>query len=386
MFLICVAATASAQVENTAYGKRYKNNRNLRMVDSTKVHTELNVGGHYTFGDVEAYGVDVSASRVYTPSNAFAWEFGAQISSEYNENFGAMTDILGQVGVRFGKSFGVEVKGLAGAGQMSYKDISAKDEKNHAEYYNSSWRPVAGGEVALFAAFSEKVSLRVFGRATHYFNSRSDRSYEEAQGWQHEPTEFNLNKVAVGATLTVKVGGNHQISGDNNWNGGVYTGYSFGKNKGFVAGAELFHTKRTSATFARVLGVGSQQTFGEETSFNEIYGKVGGQILPKGANSPVVFEFGAKLGLGEYNKAEQAATQNNSYSMNSSVQVPGVVAKAYAGINLHWGANSLKFGVEGGGHAAFGTSFNSNTSNYVGATHKKTGFDAVVTVGYVRSF
>lgn len=384
---IIVSISASAQVDtvSTNYGVKVNNNSNLRFEKMEKVHTEVSVGGHVSGGDVTAYGVDLSAARVYTPSKNFAWKVGALVSAEYTKDYGALSDIMGVAGIRVGNNVSFELDALAGAGQMSFYDESTNGENKSSCYYNSQWRFKVGAQAAVNFKVSKNVSLSVFGRYLYAFNSKGDRTYNEAEGWTAAPTEFHTGKWSVGASLNITLGGNHQVSGDNCWNGGIYTGYSFVGNEGAVLGAEMFHTKRISAKGARVLGFGAEQVFGSETSTNSVFAKAGYQVLPKGAKSPVVIEFGAKAGLGEYGKSEAGAT-DTGYSMKSNIQSLGVVGKAYAGVNFHFGRHNIKVAAEAGYHTCFGTSFESSTTNYTGTTGKLHGADLGVTVGYSIAF
>lgn len=361
-----------------------------------KVPTEFSLGGHALVDGINAGGIDLGVDKNFPVSDLVALGLGGMVSAEYNEDFGCMTDILAKGNFVLGKSAGLELSGLVGAGQLSYEDISTNNAGSRAVYNNTVWRPVAGGELEFFIKVSERVKLSAYGRYTYYFNSRSDRSYEEADGFSHEPTEYNLNKVAVGAKLTVSVGGateknegGRQVHGDNQWNTAAFAGSSFGENKGFLVGAEFFHNHRGAANLARIIGFGTQQVFGEGgNSFNEVYGKLGLMWEPWGAEGPIFFNIGVKAGLGEYLKAEHATTETGSYTMNSRVQVPGLVGKTYAGISVPVGRSRqlhLIANVEVGGHTCFGTSFN-GSKNYQGATSGKGGFDGAWNVGLKWSF
>lgn len=383
IFFCALAITASAQ-----------KSRNLLW---DKVPTEFSLGGHALVDGVSGGGFDLSADKNFPVSDLVALGFGGHLFAVYNRDFGCMTDILNSVNIVVGKSVGLELSGLGGAGQMSYEDVSTNNAGTRAVYKNTAWRPAAGGEVSLFVKASKRVKISAFGRYLHYFNSRSDRSYEEADGFSHEPTTYNLDKVAVGAKLTVSVGGateknngkGRQVSGDNQWNATAFAGSSFGENQGFLLGAEFFHNHKFAANWQRIISFGTQQVFGEGgNSFNEIYGKLGLICQPWGATSPILFPFGVKAGVGEYLKAEAAATETESYMMKSRVQVPGVVGRVYAGISIPFGAfRQLHFNanVEVGGHTCFDTSF-SGSNNYQGATSGKSCFDGAWNLGLQWSF
>ncbi len=385
-----VSTGAFAQVKtdttSTIYGVKLDNNRNLRFTDAKKVHTEINFGGHYSGGDIEAYGIDLSASRVYTPGKNFAWNVGGQVSADYSSDYGAMVNIFGKIGVRFGNKVSFGVDALAGAGQMSFYD-SSTNGKATSKYFNTMWRPAVGAQASLNFQLSKVVGLSIFGRYTHYFNNEDNRSRTEPEGWIAEPTVYHTGKWSLGATLAFTINSEKQVSGDHCWNGAIYSGYSFMGNEGVIAGVEAFHTKRTGAKWARVLGFGTEQTFGKESSHNFVFGKFGYQVLPKGSNSPFIVEFGLKAGLGEYIKTEAGQTlENNNYSFTSSIQAPAAVGKAYASVNYHSGRHSLKLGVEGGYHTCFNTTYESQSVEYGGSTSKLHGADLAVTFGYALAF
>lgn len=375
---------ANAQVEETSYGRKINDNFNLRFEKSEKVHTEISVGGHVSGGDISAYGVDLGVARVYTPSKNTSWTVGGLVSSEFADKYGSLNDVLAVGGVRFGNTVSLELDALAGVGQMSFYDESTNGE-SIARYYNSQWRLKVGAQAAVNFKLSKSVSLSVFGRYLYAINREGDRTYNEAEGWTAAPTEFHTGKWSVGATLSIALNNNHQVSGDNCWSGGLYTGYRFKGNEGAFVEAELLNTKRVSAKGARVLGFGAGQVFGEGSQ-NSVFVKGGYQVLPQGAKSPIVLEFGVKAGLEEYAKTESAATDTESYSMKSKLQSLGVVGKVYGGVNFHFGRHNIKVAAEGGYHTCFGTNFSSATSNYVGSTGKLSGADLGVTIGYSIAF
>lgn len=389
MLFMSISAFAQVDTTSTSYGLKLNNNRNLRFTKMEKVHTEVSFGGHVSGGDITSYGVDLQAARVYTPSKSFAWGWGGLVSSEYSEDYGALADILGKVDIRLGSekiNLGIGI--LAGAGQMSFYDESTNGE-DVARYYNSQWRFKVGAQAAVNFQLSKRVALSVFGRYLYAFNGEDNRSYQEAEGWTAAPTEYHTGKWSAGVSLSFTLGSEGtQISGDNCWNGGVYTGYSFEGSEGVILGAEMFHTKRTGAKGARVLGFGAEQVVGDNST-NSVFGKAGYQILPRGAKSPVIFEFGVKAGLGEYAKSEAGKTESGSYSMNSKIQSLGVVGKGYVGVNFHFGRHNIKLAGEAGYHTCFDTSFNGYgeaSNSYNGNTSRLHGMDAAVTVGYSLAF
>jgi len=402
VFSLSAAAQASL-FKNTNTGVKVAGNSNLLftnvhytdsgVVNVLKTFTEVNIGAHYSHASkVNAYGVDLSVAKVYVKKPAFSWIVGGLGSLDYAGKYGLTADLFLQGGFRVGRKAYIEFTPMVGLGQLPYYDLSRSttNAANYNEYYNSVWRLKIAPQVALGVKVSDRISLRAFARYTYAINGTGDRSYQEADGWQHEPTEYANGKLTVGASLAIQVGGYHQTSGDNCWNGGLYSGYSFKGSEGVVVGGEIFHFKRTSAKIGRVLGAGVEQTIKSgEKSFSSVFGKAGVQFLPKGADSPVIFETGLKVGLGEYKKGEAAATSEGTYYFSGSSQVLGVMAKAYGSVNFHWKRNTIKVGVEGGGHTVFGTNFEDVKGSEVhfdGSTSKKGGADLAVTLGYTLAF
>ena len=354
--LSTVAMYAQPEASSTSYGYRLDDNRNLRFTQADKVHTEITLGARYgSSKGVASYGGSIQASRVWTPSGWFAGQAGVMVSSVYAGDFGALADILAVGGLRFGNVVYFGLDALVGTGQMALYDESTNGASTH-HYYNSQWRVKVGGQASLNFRLSQKVTLGVFGRYLYTFNDESNRSYQQPEGWEAVGTVFYDNRWSAGLSLTFNIMNETQISGDNCWTAGAYGGYSFLGNKGWVVGAEMLHFKRVSARGGRILGFGSEQVIGDNKSTNSVFGKAGYQILPWGANSPVIFEFGGKLGLGEYVKAGEAVSENGFY-LKSAIQTVGIVGKAYVGVNFHFGRHSIKIGAEGGYHTCFNTSF-----------------------------
>ena len=402
VFSLTAAAQASL-FENTNNGVKVSGNGNLRftnvhatdtaVVNKLKTFTEVNIGAHYSYaGSVNAFGVDLSVAKVYVKKPAFSWLVGGLGSLDYAGHYGLTADMFLQGGFRVGRKAYFELTPMVGLGQLPYYDLSRSttNAANYNEYYNSVWRLKIAPQVALGVKVSDHVSLRAFARYTYAITGTGDRSYQEAEGWKHEPTEYANGKLTVGASVAIMVDGYHQTSGDNCWNGGLYSGYSFKGNEGVIVGGEIFHFKRTSAKIGRIFGAGVEQTIKSgEKSFSSVFGKAGIQYLPKGADSPVIFETGLKVGLGEYRKGEAAATSEGTYYLNGSSQVLGVTAKAYGSVNFHWKRNTIKVGVEGGGHTVFGTNFEDvegSAVHFDGSTSKKGGADMGVTLGYTLAF
>ncbi len=382
--LSTVAMYAQPEVSSTSYGYQYDGNRNLRFTQAERVHTEITLGARYGQAKgVSSFGGSIQAARVWTPSGWFAGQAGVTVSSVYAGDFGALADIMAVGGLRFGNSVYFGLDALAGVGQMALYDESTNGASTH-RYYNSQWRVKVGGQASINFRLSKMVTLGVFGRYLYTFNDEGNRSYQQAEGWTAEPTTFYDNRWSAGLSLTFNIMNETQISGDNCWTGGVYTGYSFLGNEGWIVGAEMLHFRRTGARGGRLLGFGSEQVMGERRSTNSVFGKAGYQILPWGASSPLIFEFGAKAGIGEYIKAGEAVSENGFY-LKSAIQVPGAVGKAYVGVNFHFGRHSIKLGGEAGYHACFNTSFIGE--GYTGeVTTPLHGWDAAATLGYSLAF
>ena len=375
----------TSEVSSTSYGYRLNGNRNLRFTQAERVHTEITLGARYGQSKgVSSYGGSLQATRVWTPKDRFAGQAGVMVSTVCAGDYGALADILAVAGLRFGNAvyFGLDL--LAGTGQMALYDESSNGASTH-RYYNSQWRMKVGGQASINFRLSRKVTLGVFGRYLYTFNDANTRSYQQAEGWTAEPTVFYDSRWSAGVSLTFNILKESQLSGDNCWTGGVYTGYSFLGNEGWVVGAEMLHFRRTGARGGRVLGFGSEQVVGERRSTNSVFGKAGYQILPWGASSPLIFEFGAKAGLGEYVKAGEAASESGSFYLKSAIQTVGIVGKAYVGVNFHFGRHSIKLGAEGGYHTCFDTSFVGEGYNGQ-VTTPLHGFDAAATLGYAIAF
>lgn len=383
--LIVSLSAFGQEVETTGYGYRLDGNRNLRFTQAERVHTEITLGARYGQANgVASYGGSLQVTRVWTPSGWFAGQAGVMVSSVYAGDFGALADILAVGGIRFGNSVYFGLDALAGVGQMALYDESTNGASCH-KYYNSQWRVKVGGQASLNFRLTEKVTLGVFGRYLYTFNDESNRSYQQAEGWTALGTVFYDNRWSAGLSLTFNIMKESQLSGDNCWTAGAYGGYSFLGNEGWVLGAEMLHFKRVSARGGRILGFGSEQIVGERRSTNSVFGKAGYQVLPWGASSPIIFEFGAKAGIGEYIKAGEAASESGSFYMKSAIQVPGIVGKAYIGLNIHMGRHSIKIGGEAGYHACFNTSFIGE--GYTGeVTTPLHGWDAAATIGYSLAF
>ncbi len=380
------AATVNAQnqeVRSTSYGYRYES-RNLRFTQADRVHTEITLGGHGTWGGYASYGADLSATRVYTPARSFGWRWGGMASIDYAQHYGATADMLAVLGIRVGNVVYVGLDALAGAGQLAYHDHAWKGESSH-DYFNSSWRFKAGAQVSLGVRLGSKVSLSIYGRYLHAFNSSDSRTMVLPEGWEASPTEWHENRFTAGLALSFNINHETRLSGDNCWQGGLYSGYSFLGNEGWVAGAELVHFKRTNARGGAVYGLGAYQTFGDEASTSSMYGQAGYRLLPWGSSSVLEFEFGVKAGLGEYAKMECGSTENGEFRMGAASYTLGIQARAYAGIHFHFGRHQIKVSGDFGGHYNFGTSF-TGESDYSGKASNGLGSDAAVTVGYAFSF
>ena len=382
-----MSMSAAAQTLDTvtvSYGYQINDNHNLRFTQAKRVHTEVTVGGHASFGGYTSYGADLTATRVYTPAKAFGWRWGGMASMDYANHYGATSDVLAVLGVRFGNKVYLGVDALAGAGQLSYYDHAWSGENTH-DYYSSLWRVKAGAQLSLGVRLGSKVSLSIYGRYLHAFNSSDSRTMVLPEGWEASPTEWHSDRLAAGLALTFNINHETRLSGDNCWQAGVYGGYSFLGNEGWVAGAELLHFKRSAARGGAVFGLGSYQVFGTEVSTNTFYGQAGYRVLPWGSSSVLEFEFGVKAGLGEYAKTECGSTENGEFRMSTASYSMGVQAKAYVGVSLHFGRHQIKIAGDFGGHYNFGAAF-TGEADYNGTASNGFGSDAMVTVGYAFSF
>ena len=387
IFAALFTMSAAAQTLDTvkvSFGYQINDNRNLRFTQAEKVHTEVALGGHASMGGYTSWGADLMATRVYTPAKAFGWRWGGMASMDYANHYGATSDVLAVLGVRFGNKVYLGVDALAGAGQLSYYDHAWSGENTH-DYYSSLWRVKAGAQLSLGVRLGSKVSLSIYGRYLHAFNSSDSRTMVLPEGWEASPTEWHSDRLAAGLALTFNINHETRLSGDNCWQAGVYGGYSFLGNEGWVAGAELLHFKRSAARGGAVYGVGSYQVFGTEVSTNTFYGQAGYRVLPWGSSSVLEFEFGVKAGLGEYAKTECGSTENGEFRMSTSSYSMGVQAKAYVGVSLHFGRHQIKIAGDFGGHYNFGAAF-TGEADYNGTASNGFGSDAIVTVGYAFSF
>lgn len=392
-FLIALTALLStvamyaqtSEVSSTSYGYKINDNRNLRFTEAERVHTEVTIGARYgNAKGVSSFGGSLQVARVWTPSDNFGYQAGVLVSTVYAGDYGALADVLAVAGLRFGNAVYFGLDALVGTGQMALYDESTNGASTH-RYYNSQWRVKVGGQASINFRLTEKVTLGVFGRYLYTFNDANTRSYQQAEGWEAVGTVFYDNRWSAGLSLTFNILKEEQISGDNCWTAGAFGGYSFLGNEGWVVGAEMNHFKRVSARGGRILGFGSEQIVGDDMSTNSVFGKAGYQILPWGANSPVIFEFGAKAGIGEYAKAGEGWSDSGSFYLKSAIQTVGIVGKAYVGINFHFGRHSIKLAGEAGYHTCFDTSFVGE--GYTGeVTTPLHGWDAAATLGYAIAF
>ncbi len=375
----------TSEVSSTSYGYKINDNRNLRFTEAERVHTEVTIGARYgNAKGVSSFGGSLQVARVWTPSDNFGYQAGVLVSTVYAGDYGALADVLAVAGLRFGNAVYFGLDALVGTGQMALYDESTNGASTH-RYYNSQWRVKVGGQASINFRLTEKVTLGVFGRYLYTFNDANTRSYQQAEGWEAVGTVFYDNRWSAGLSLTFNILKEEQISGDNCWTAGAFGGYSFLGNEGWVVGAEMNHFKRVSARGGRILGFGSEQIVGDDMSTNSVFGKAGYQILPWGANSPVIFEFGAKAGIGEYAKAGEGWSDSGSFYLKSAIQTVGIVGKAYVGINFHFGRHSIKLAGEAGYHTCFDTSFVGE--GYTGeVTTPLHGWDAAATLGYAIAF
>ncbi len=378
---VLISSAAFAQKE-TVYGVKY--HRDVRLTSAEKVHTEINFGGHYTLKTPNAYGIDLSVSRIYTPRKYFAWGWGAIATPEYNQDYGAKTDLMGKIGIRFGNVISLDLDALAGAGQMPFYNVSASATAI-SRHYETIWLPTVGGQVAINFRFSKVVGLSIFGRYNHYFGYENSGSYTEAEGWIAQATKYHSDKLSVGASLMFNLYKERTFSGDYCWHGGTYYGYSFMGNEGAIAGVELYHTKRLGARAIRVVGLGTEQTFGEQTSTNLTFGKFGYQIIANGSETVLIPEFAIEAGLGEYAKNIEGSASND-YSFSKEICAPAIAGRLHLGVNLHMGRHNIKLAGKVGYHTCFAMTAESETLTLETSESKLHGFDVAATIGYSFAF
>lgn len=347
--------SAMAQVDTaaTVYGHKLNNNFNLRFTESEKVHTEVTLGAHVSGGDENytAEGIDLTLRRQYKVAS-----YGVQVSSEYSKEFGLANSTALVGGLRFGKNVSFGIDALVGYGQSHEVVESAKGESTH-EYKTSHWKPFVGAQASINFKLSNSVMLSVYGGYKHSFISNGDHKLYMSNGWEVTAQTNDANRWFAGASLSFLLNQASQISGDNCWNGEVFGGYS---NMGAIAGAKALHFKRTSAYLGRVLGFGTQYTIDDFVS-NEVFGQAGFRVLPRGAKSPIVFDFYATAGIGQYAKSVKGATEDNKeFRMGSEIYAIGGSAKVHAGVSYHAGRFSI--GAEGfaGYYVSAGTDFQGN--------------------------
>lgn len=385
VLLSSISAFAQVDTTKTAYGVKLNDNYNLRFTKADKVHTEVSLGAHYSGGDYSAYGVDLSLRRRYTPGVA-GWSYGALVSEEYSKEFGMNSSFAAMLGVHLGNKVSFGIDALAGYGQTHRLIDSWKvgTEKTH-EYKNTDWRPFAGGQAEI--RFSGKrVAFSLWGRYTHTFVSEGEHLLDLPEGWESKQTTY-ADRWAIGASLSINISKEAQVSGDNCWMGGVYGGYAFGDNSGAVVGANLLHYTRTSVRSGYILGFGTEYTMiDSDNTANKLYGQAAYVWHPYGSDSKFALELGGRLGMGEFAKAEEGATENGKdFTMKTNVFDLGFSGEVYAAPTLRMGRHSIKAQVNFGGYVTAGTNF-SGDKGYDGKTSSQSGVIGSVTLGYSLSF
>lgn len=371
--------------KTTSRGVKYENNRNLHFTNPDRTHTEVEVGGHYTgFEGNASYGINLQATEVFTPTKNFAWRVGGQSFIDYSSNWGAMADVAGVIGIRLGNAVSFGIDGIVGMTQMpSFASTSHPSGNYGVNHYYTHWRFAAGVQANLNFKLGKKVSLGVFARYLHAFNNTDNVLYNEPEGWSTTPTEFYTDKWSVGLNLGFNIFSEAQKSGDNCWLAGTYAGYSFAAHKGALVGFDMYHFKRTGYYGARTFGFGIEQAFpsvGQST--NAIYGKAGYQIMPNGAKSVVLINFGGEVGIGEYGRTISATADNFSYDYRHHATMLGVFGRASVGVTFNLG----RFNIELNGKVGYHTGFSSSFDEMTGETSALHGLDGCVTAGFHWSF
>lgn len=376
--VMSISAFAQVDTVETSYGRKLNDNFNLRYTDADKVHTEISVGAHVSGGDGEytAEGIDISLRRQYKVAS-----YGVQVSSEYSSEFGMSNSAAIMGGVRFGKSVSFGIDALSGYGQ-THEIVNSSNPANGDthEYKTSAWKPFVGAQASINFKLSKSVMLSVYGGYKHSFVTNGDHSLEMKDGWQVDGQTNDANRWFAGAAVSFMLNGEHQISGDNCWTGEGFGGYS---NKGAVVGAKALHFKRTGAKIGRTLGFGTEYTIDDQTT-NEVFGQAGLRFLPQGAKSPIVFDFYATVGVGQYAKTVEGSTEDASkFYMGSQMYAFGGSAKAHAGVSYHSGRFSIGAEAFAGGYVSAGTNFEGNFG-YSGKTSGTSGavYGGIVKVGF----
>ena len=329
---------------------------------------EFYLAGQYNLSGVKGGGFGLGFDKFFPLGKICDIGFGAQANQSFTAEYGSMTDAYLTGGVRIGNNVGVTAKVIAGVGALPYEDISSNGV-DRAVYHGVATRPLGGGGLELFGWLGNtKVSLGV--NYLYCFNP-GNREYHEADGWTHEPTTFHQSKLQAEVKLSHTLGGG-QVSGDADWRIQPSVGQVMGENKGTRIAVDFYHNKRFAHSWRRVLGGGFGQIFGSGTSYNEVYGKVGLQWEPKGAESSVLFNFGVMPGMTEMKKYE-AASSEGGYYMTGSVQAPALMVKLYGEIEVPFKKRSSWRFIIGGQYGeiiGFHTTYNysSTTSGKVRGT------------------
>lgn len=377
---LCLTAQSTDTTVSTMRGYKMYNNRNLHYADPEKMHLSTSFGSHIGFCAGECtYGVNIQSTEVFTPTKNFSWEVGGQSFIYYSPNWGAMADVAGVIGIRFGNAVSFGIDGIVGMTQMpSYAATTHPSGEYGVEHFYTHWRLAAGAQVDLNFKLSKKVSLGVFARYLHAFNNTDNVLYNEPEGWSTTPTEFYEDKVNIGLNLSYHIFNRTRKSGDSCWLAGTYAGYSFAANKGALVGFDMYHFKRTGFYGARTIGFGIEQVFSTETpSTNAIYGKIGHTILPKGAKSIILISFGGEVGVGEYGRKIEASADDFIYDYTHHTAMLAVCTKGVIGVTLHLSRFNIEINGKLGYHAGFSSEFDKMT----GQTTSLNGFDASVTAG-----
>lgn len=340
------------QATETIYGLKVANNKNLRFTSAQKVHTEVSAGAHMSGGDggYNAYGVDLTVRRQYKVGS-----WGAVASSEYSEKYGMANATYLMGGVRFGKTVSFGVDGLAGFGQAHETIYSSNAVGATHEYKVGHWRPQLGVQANFNINLSKGWMISAYGRYIHSFVSDGQTDLAMFDSWRVNKQVNDANRWSAGLSLTRALYKNGQVSGDNCWEGQLVGGYS---NLGANVGVKAVHFKRTAAHTGTAFGLGTMYTFNKGVTTNQVLGHGGIRLLPKGADSPFVFDFFGELAIGQFEKIVEGSTENkNEFRMGSNLYSFGGSGTVHAGVSYHKGCFSVGVNAFAGGYLVAGTDF-----------------------------
>ena len=346
--IVMTTPALAQEYKNTFYGRKVKAEEkkeefNLRFAESTKAHTEVSLGEVITGGDLGYYGfrTDLTLRR------QIQWlSLGAQISTEYSEEFGAANTASAFLGLRaFSRkpvSLGADL--LGGYGQSHLQAIGYNQATGDLNGNRSSyWRPFVAANANFNVRLGKACMVSLYGGYKYSFINE-DISAEMSDGWELQSIESDANRWLAGLSLAIVINREKQISGDNCWQGETFGGWS---NLGWTYGAKALHFKRLpkSLKVARAFGLGIAYNVKNGVTTNEIFGQAGFRFYSKGADSRVIFDLGTQVAYAEYPIEAKATAEENRLLKRVVSYNPGANAKLYAGIALHF--DRFTIGVEG---------------------------------------